>query len=196
MPELLHYFTENSLEILGFVFGIVYVLLAARQNVWCWIAGIINVTLYIIIFYRSGLYGDSALQVFYLGISIYGLYSWLYRKKGQSGLLQITHTTRELWGRLFFLTSISTILFGYLLDNFTDSVIPYLDGFTTALGVYATWMTARKLLENWHVWIFTNIVCTGVYFYKELYTTMVFYFILAILAYNGLVQWKKQMQLQ
>jgi nicotinamide mononucleotide transporter len=168
--------------------------LATRQNVWCWTAGIVNVLMYIVVFYRSGLYGDSALQVFYLFMSFYGLFLWVRKNDDKSGAVSISTTSSVKWIQLSFLTLFSTLLFGYTLDNFTDSSIPYWDGLTTALGLFATWMTARKLIENWLVWIFTDLLCTGIYFYKELYTTMVFYFILAILAVNGYYQWKKQMQ--
>lgn len=196
MHQLYAYLLSSQLEVWGFIFGIAYVVLATRQNVWCWPAGIVNVLMYIIVFYRSGLYGDSALQLFYLGISFYGLFLWLKPGKGTAKFLQIQSTSLAKWIWLSTFTILSTLLFGYLLDTYTDSIIPYWDGLTTALGVYATWMTARKLLENWLVWIFTDILCTGIYFYKELYTTMVFYFILALLAINGYYQWKKQLQAQ
>lgn len=196
MDAVSAYLVANQIEIWGFLFGIAYVVLATRQSVWCWPAGIVNVIMYILVFWRSGLYGDSALQVFYLGMSFYGLYLWLRPKSSTGGTLQITTTTATRLGVLGLLTLASTALFGYILDNYTDSTIPYLDGFTTALGLFATWMTARKLLENWLVWIFTNLLCTGIYFYKELYTTMVFYFILTVLAINGYYQWKRQWKQQ
>jgi nicotinamide mononucleotide transporter len=193
MAEILEYLINNQVEIWGFITGILYVILATRQSVWCWPFGIVNVSLYIVVFYSSGLYGDSALQIFYLAMGFYGLYSWLKRKPGNKPLVRVGNTSARRWIILTVLTLISTFVFGYILDNYTDSSVPYADGLTTALGLYATWMTARKLIENWLVWIFTNLLCTGIYFYKELYTTMVFYFILAILALYGYYQWKRQM---
>jgi nicotinamide mononucleotide transporter len=193
MHHICAYLLSHQLEVWGFIFGIAYVVLATRQSVWCWPAGIVNVLMYIIVFYRSGLYGDSALQLFYLGISFYGLFLWLTPERNSAKPLQIQSTSSTKWIWLSTFTFLSTILFGFLLDTFTDSEIPYWDGLTTALGVFATWMTARKLLENWLVWVFTNVLCTAIYFYKELYTTMIFYFILALLAFNGYYQWKKQL---
>ena len=78
--------------------------------------------------------------------------------------------------------------------SFTNSDIPYWDGLTTGLGLVATWMTARKILENWLVWIFTDILCVGIYYYKELHLTAIFYLIMAIIAVIGYYKWKRSMK--
>ncbi len=199
MLEVLQIATQwiavNYIEIIGSLLGIAYVLLANKQNIWCWPVGFVNVAMYIYIFLAAGLYGDSVLQFFYLVMSVYGWYQWKFGGKGDQEL-KISRMGSKTGVALFVLAIISTLLFGFILENFTDSVIPYWDGLTTALGVLATWMTAKKILENWIVWVGTNLVCVGVYLYKELYPTTIFYFILmAIAAYayfNWLKDYKKQ----
>lgn len=185
----------NYIEIIGSLLGIAYVLLANKQNIWCWPVGFVNVAMYIYIFLGAGLYGDSVLQFFYLVMSVYGWYQWKYGGKGEQEL-KISRLGLKTGIALLILAIISTLLFGFILEKFTDSVIPYWDGLTTSLGILATWMTARKILENWIIWVGTNLVCVGVYLYKELYPTTVFYFILmAIAAYayfNWLKDYKKQ----
>ncbi len=132
------------------------------------------------------------LQVFYLVVGFYGWYLWLRKKKKQQ---QTQIRIMPLKMRLFTLSAIvlMTWICGYLL-TFTDDPIPYWDGFTNALGLTATWMTARKYIENWWLWIFTNLVCCGIYYYKELYPTVVFYLIMALLAYRAAIIWNKELK--
>ena len=184
----------NYIELLGSLFGITYVVLATRQNIWCWLAGIINVTLYIYIFFNSSLYGDMGLQIFYLVLSVYGWYSWKYGKSKDEERLIITKLRVNTGLILLVLALIFSFGFGHLI-SYTDSDVPYWDGATTALGLIATWMTARKILENWLVWVFTDLLCVGIYYYKELYPTSVFYLIMTILAIFGYFKWRKDMKL-
>lgn len=193
---IIEYLSKNIIEILGFIFGITYVLLAIKQSFWCWIAGIINVSMYIIVFYQERLYGDAVLQIFYLVMSFYGLLLWTgivsaSAKNDHNNKIPIRKTDQKTQKYLLFFVFVVAIMSGYLLSK-TDNDIPYLDGLTTALGLAATWMTARKLLENWLVWIFTNILCVAIYAYKGLYPTMIFYLLLAIIAYSGYNEWKKE----
>jgi len=194
MTQIISWITTNYIELLGFLFGIIYVLLAMRQNIWCWLSGIINVSLYIIIFLHAKLYGDMALQIFYLVMSFYGWYNWLKKKNSKSASLIVSQINSKTTIILIIITPLAALLFGYIL-TFTPSDVPYWDGLTTALGLVATWMTAKKILENWLVWIFANILCVGIYYYKELYPTMIFYFVLAICAIAGYYQWKKELNI-
>jgi len=185
--------SSNHIELLASVLGIVYVILATRQNIWCWLAGIINVALYIFIFFDARLYGDMSLQMVYLLLSIYGWYSWKYGRSGGKEKLNITSLKLKRSMFLLMIVVILSVLFGYML-SYTNSDIPYWDGLTTALGLIATWMTARKILENWLVWIFTDLLCVGIYYYKELNPTAVFYLIMTILAVIGYYKWKRSMK--
>ena len=182
---------NNYVELIGALLGIAYVLLASKQNIWCWLMGIISCALYIIVFFTAQLYGDMALQLFYLIMGLYGWYLW-QRNKNSDKKLMVNTIKKIHVVYLMLLVNISTVIFGYLL-SFTDNPIPYIDGFTSALGLAGTWMTARKYIENWWLWIFANLFCVGVYFYRDLYPTAVFYLIMAILAYRGYLIWKKEL---
>jgi nicotinamide mononucleotide transporter len=184
---------SNYIELIASALGIIYVILATKQNIWCWLAGIINVSLYIFVFLKAGLYGDMSLQIVYLFLSFYGWYNWKYGQSESNGKLAVTHVNRKSILVPGFLLIIMTTGFGYLL-SFTNSDIPYWDALTTALGLLAIWMTARKILENWIVWIFTDLLCVGIYLYKDLYPTAVFYLIMSVLAVFGYLEWKKQMR--
>lgn len=194
MKTLVDWLLMNHIELTGSVLGIIYVLLASKQNVWCWLAGILSCGLYIVVFFSSQLYGDMLLQLFYLIMGIYGWYIWS-RKKESVPAVPVTRITLPVFGGLLVSIAIMTLGFGYLL-TFTDDPIPYWDGFTNALGIAGTWMTARKYLENWLLWIFANLVCVAIYYYKGLYPTMVFYFIMTVLAYRAYFMWQKNFKVR
>jgi len=182
---------DNWIELIASLFGVVYVLLALKQSVWCWPAGIINVGLYIFVFYQARLFGDVALQAFYLLISFYGWYNWIFGRSEGQATLPVIRLERSTGMVLLVITVSGSILFGYIL-SLSSSSIPYWDGATTALGLAGTWMIARKYLENWLVWIFTDLLCTGIYLYKELYLTAGLYLLLAFVAVAAWFEWKKR----
>lgn len=131
------------------------------------------------------------LQVFYLIMGFYGWYAWYHNthKTAETNIVKI----RTLHLYLMLLSvALMTPAFGFLL-SYTNDTIPYWDGFTTALGLAGTWMTARKYIENWLLWIFANAVCVGVFYHKGLYPTVVYYIIMTVLAYKGYLTWKKEM---
>lgn len=134
------------------------------------------------------------LQAFYLLVGFYGWYLWL-RKEKQTQQTRISHMPFKMRLITIIVIGLMTVVFGYLL-TLTDDPIPYWDGFTNALGLAATWMTARKYLENWWLWIFTNLLCCIIYYFKELYPTVIFYFIMAVLAYRAAIIWNKELNIK
>ena len=91
---------------------------------------------------------------------------------------------------------VSLVVIAWILIRYTDSTVPWCDSFTTALSIIGMWMLARKYLEQWWVWMVVDVVCVGLYFYKELYFTSALYALYAIIAAFGWVNWKKLMQKQ
>ncbi|MEE4115241.1 MAG: nicotinamide riboside transporter PnuC [Marinilabiliaceae bacterium] len=208
---------NHSIEIFGAISGILYVFLEIRQNIWLWPLGILTSAIYIWVFNNSGFYADMGLQWYYLFISIYGWKVWAGTvRKGESGRVG-EHEQREkgvsrleesrskellvsnvkFW-QGSFLIIISAALFlmiWFILAGYTDSTIPGWDAFTTALSVVATWMLARKLIEHWYLWMIVNIVSMGLYIYKGLYPTVVLFAVYTIMAFVGLVEWRKVMRI-
>jgi nicotinamide mononucleotide transporter len=108
--------------------------------------------------------------------------------------LPITRTSLKIWVNL---SLVSIGLFGVMavvLINFTDSPVPYGDAFVTALSITATWMLARKLIEQWWIWVVVNIVSLGLFIWKELYPTSILFFFYFTMAVVGYYQWKKEME--
>jgi len=186
---------EQYFEIIAAGLGFIAIFLQIKQNVWYWLVSIIMVSMYIYIYIDARLYADMSLQVYYLIISFYGWYMWLYGEKLNDHKTQLSVSTISQ-NLLVILTSISIVLFfiiAWILLHFTNSDLPYWDSFTTSLSFVATWMLARKKIENWLIWIVVDAVSVGIYLYKELYPTAVLFLFLTLLAFVGYSKWKKDL---
>ncbi len=181
----------NRIELLGALLGIAYIFFSIRQNILTWPTGLITSVLYSFVFFKSKLYADMGLQIYYVVISLYGWYYWLRGKKSEkNNSVPVRKTSRKLW---FILTGVSVLIYILLLIllKFTDSDIAYLDALTTSLSLVATWMLARKYLEHWLIWIFVDLVSSGMYVYKNLWPTVVLFLVYTFMAYLGYLEWKK-----
>ncbi len=185
--------SDLFIEILGAVTGIIYLYFSINQNIWLWPWGIITSLLYVYVFYQSKFYADMSLQFYYLGISIYGWYFWLRGKKtiGEAKI-PIIRASKIEWIIFSFITVFISILVGYILDNYTDSPLPYWDAFTAGGSIVATWMLARKYLDHWILWIVIDLVSIGIYWYKYLYPTVILFIVYTTMAVVGYFQWRKE----
>lgn len=194
MNSFLDWTFSNMVELSGTVFGLIYVLLSIRQSIYTWPAGIITSLLYCWIFLEAKFYAGMGLQVYYVIISIYGWWNWSHGGQSGSGeeMLRVSYTTRDLWIKLFVLNLFLTLLMYYLLSRYTDSPIPFGDAFTTSLSIIATWMLARKKIEQWLIWIFIDLVSVGLYMYRGLYPTVFLFIVYAVMAVIGFYEWRKE----
>jgi nicotinamide mononucleotide transporter len=183
----------SSIEIVAAVFGVISVFLSVRQNIWSWPTAIVNVGLYIMVFYNSKLYADTGLQVIYVVLNAYGWYHWLYGGKNRTEL-PVSRTSARLWLLLVALGATGTALIGTLLSQKTDAALPYIDAATTSTSLVAQWMMTRKLVENWIIWVAVDVVYIGMYIYKSLFVTAVLYLIFLILSAMGYVQWRRSLR--
>ena len=177
-------------EVLGFLTGVINVWLLARQVLWNWPVGIANNLLYLVVFLRSGLYGDAGLQLIYAAMGAYGWWTWSHPAKGRAALT-VTRTTRETWMWLVPATVIAAVALSFFLRRFTDSTVPNWDALTTALSLVATYGQTKKLLESWWIWILVDVIYIPLYIYKGLWLTSALYAIFMILCVVGLRSWQK-----
>ncbi|HKX56055.1 MAG TPA: nicotinamide riboside transporter PnuC, partial [Xanthomonadales bacterium] len=174
-------------EAIAVLLAITYLVLAIRQNIWCWAAAAVSTSIYLFIMFEARLYMESVLQLFYLGMAAYGWYQW--RRHGEnSKVLQVT--TWPLSYHVFAIGSVLLLVFasGHLLSQYTDAALPHVDSFTTWGAVIATYMVARKVLENWVYWFVIDAVSVGLYLNRGLLLTallFVFYLVLIILGYRS-----------
>jgi nicotinamide mononucleotide transporter len=180
----------SPIEMLGFVTGVGCVWLAARENIWNWPVAIVNASSYIIVFFGAKLYADCGLQMVYVAISIYGWWSWLHGGRNRSEL-PVTRARPSSMPLFALATMVSTAILMLLLRRFTDSTVPFWDALTTAISLTAQYMLARKIIDNWWLWMAADVIYVALYIYKGLYLTAVLYVIFFALCVLGLVRWQK-----
>lgn len=192
---ILDWFLKNWVEVAGALTGLVAIYFQIKEKVIFWPISLINVVLYIFVFFTARLYAEVSLQAYYLVVSIYG---WYYWQKGgpkkNKKVLPVTKCTKVLLIKLGVIFILLSIGMAFLLHKYTNTDVPVIDALVTALSFIATWLLAKKKIENWIVWIVVDATCVGVYIYKELYATIVLFSVLTVLAFIGYYQWKKHLQ--
>jgi nicotinamide mononucleotide transporter len=176
-------------EAVGVVFGVAYVALAIRENPWCWPAGMVSVLTFAAVFGHARLYGAAALQLVYLGFSIYGWHAWRHGGE-RGGRLSVSRTpARWAWG-LTVGSALGSVALGLFFAWLTDDALPLLDGGTTAVSLAAQWMATRKWLESWLAWIAVDAVYVGMYASQRLHGTAVLYALFLGMAVLGYREWR------
>lgn len=183
----------SPLEIAATVFGLWSVIAYVRESVWAWPTGLINVILYILLFWNSRLYGDTALQVVYVVLQFYGWWQWLHGGAGRRQL-PITATSPRLWLSLGAIAAVAYVPMALLLGRYTDTDVPWWDSAPTISSLVAQWMISKKKLENWYVWIATDLVYIPLYLYKQLYLTAGLYAVFLVLCVLGLRAWTRTLR--
>ena len=189
---LMRWLSENYIEVLGAITGLIYLYFSIRRLIWLWPLGIVTSAFYVIIFFEAKFYADMSLQVYYFVISFYGWYNWLYGKE-KTGKVKVKNAGPKLLIWFSFLSILITVILSYILIEYTDSPLPVWDAFTTAGSIMATWMLAHKMLENWLFWIVIDLISMGLYLYKGLYPTAFLFLVYSSMAVLGYFKWKNDM---
>jgi nicotinamide mononucleotide transporter len=183
----------GAAELAGVVFGLLYVWLAIRENVWCWPAGLANAALFLIVFFHARLYGAAALQGVYFALSLYGWRQWL-RGGEQHGRLRVSRTPLGWAIGLGAFTGVTTVLLALYFENRTADALPWSDAATTAASLAAQWMTTRKWLESWLAWIAVDAVYVAMYLSQRMHPTAVLYAVFLVMAVFGYREWRASMR--
>lgn len=189
---------ETYLEYIAVALGVAYVLLASKGNIWCWMFGIVSSGMYVFINFKHHLYQDAILQFYYVAAGFYGWWKWLPAKNEGLPAISATPIVSFSIQQNFMLVLFGVVLvplFGFIFSRFGNS-LSYLDATVTVFSFIATWMTARKILENWLFWMVIDVLAAVMYGIKALYATSVLYLFFSVVAFYGFVEWKKQYQAQ
>jgi nicotinamide mononucleotide transporter len=184
--------STTPLELLSFVLSIATVWLNIRQNHWAWLFAILSSALYGAVFYQSKLYGDMGLQAVFITVSFWGWYQWLH---GDDSHARLSVTALSWPGRAVAALGwiVAFIALAWFLMAFTDTDVPFADGFLTAGSLVGQLLLSRKKLENWHVWIIVDVLYVALYVHKGLVLTAVLYGLFVVMAAIGLLAWRKSM---
>ena len=182
-------------EIVAVLAAIAYLVLAIRQNILCWFCAAISSAIYVWLLSEARLYMESALHGFYFFMAIYG---WVVWKSGR-----IDSDTRPVvvWPLKTHLAAAASLALlsavsGYLLSAFGNAVFPYIDSLTTWFAIWATFLVARKVLENWWYWLLINTASVFIYWSRDLQLTSMLFVVYIVMIPFGLVSWTRSMREQ
>ena len=184
-------FNWSIIESGAVLFSILYVVLAAKQNIWCWFFAGISVTLYIYICFISHLFAETGLQVFYLFMAVYGYYNWNNSKIAIN--INQWNFSKHLF--LILIAAIITFLMGFYFTTYTSAKMPIVDSFTSVFSIIATYMLTKKVLESWLYWIVIDAMSIYLYFSRDLHLTSLLFLIYTVIAIFGYFAWIKQMRI-
>jgi len=187
-------FTMMLLELIAFVFGIVSVIYAKKENILVYPTGIICTVITMYILLEAEYFGDMMMNLYYSSMSVYGWWNWS-RIKNDSSKIEITYTNyreRVTAIILFFVTMIITYIV-YLVNISTIEWVNYIDILTSGIFFVAMWFMANKKIESWIFWIIGDVITIPLYSYRGLGMLSMQYLIFTILAIQAYNQWKKSL---
>ncbi len=186
------FLNHYRLDIITSVLGLAYIILEYKAHVSMWGVGFVMQALGIVLYYQKGLYADCGMEFYYIAMTVYGFVAWM-RHKQKTADLPIRHMPKKL-AVIWIGVGLAAWAFIYfVLSRFTNSNVPVLDAFTTAMSIVGIWALARKYLEQWFVWIVVDIVTSALYFYKDIPFKASLYALYVVIAIFGYFKWKKMM---
>lgn len=184
------------LELIAVIAGVVSVWLAKRESVLLYPIGILSVVLWVFLCYRSQLYGQAIVNLFFFLMNVYGWYNWSRKKEDSSNFVVIKSNSRfENVISIFSVFIITPILFYFLFplkDDNTHLFFVFIDVLTTAMFFVAMWLMAWKRLENWVIWIIADVLCVPLFIYNEFYLSVIQFSLFIVIAFIGYYDWKKK----
>jgi len=179
------------IEIIAVISAILYLLLAAKEDLKCWYAAIISSSLYFYIMYDAGLIMEAYLQVFYIAIALYGWLKWTKSIQNNSNNRIRTWSNIQHFITISFVI-ILAIITGFFLTKYTNAAMPFLDAFTSWGAIITTYMVAKKILENWIYWFVIDAISIYLFLSRGLYLTSLLFFIYLIIICFGYASWRRK----
>jgi len=179
-------------EIIAAVLAVVYLALAIQQKIACWVAAFISSCLYVGVLFGAHLYMESALNAFYAGMAVYGFWQWRHGQGGAALAVCRWPIAAHLAG---FAAVLALSMISYvLLRRYTPAAWPFPDSMVTWSSVFATFLVARKVYENWYWWLVIDSVSLCLYFTRHLYLTMLLFVLYLVMIVIGMRQWRRTLR--
>jgi len=183
----------DPLEAVAVALALAMVFCNIREIHWAWPLAISSSLLYFVIFWRSKLYGEAWLQVFFAVFALWGWFQWLRGHRSDGSALRVARLSSR---GLVLAIAAGAVLWpatGLLLMKVTDTDVPWWDAFPTSISVIGQFLLARKFIENWIAWLAVNIVAVTLFAYKGLWLTVGLYSVFIILSIVGWRAWKSRL---
>ena len=182
------------LELTAALLALIMVGCNMRELHWGWPLAILSSLMYVGVFAGSRIYGDAALQIFFALMALWGWFQWLRGHRSDGSALHVARLSRRGWLLAAAAAALLWLALAGFLGRFTDSDVPWSDGFVTALSVVGQFLLARKFIENWGVWLLVNIVSVGLFVHKGLWLTVGLYAVFALLSVAGYLAWRARLR--
>jgi nicotinamide mononucleotide transporter len=184
---------DKTIEIISVILGLAYLYFLIKEQIVCWIFGILSSLLSILLFYRTGLYSESILYIYYVLIGVYGFYYW-NKKTGNNQTFEITELPLKSYVLFIVLGEVLALSLAYTFDNYTDANAPYLDAHTTVFSFIASFLEIKKYLASWKFWIIINGLTVFLYLDRGLnyYTGLTVIYL--IFSFVGYIKWKAKLK--
>ena len=181
------------LEVVAAVLALAMVGCNMREIHWGWPLAIVSSLLYVGVFAQARIYGDASLQVFFAIVALWGWFQWLRGHRADGSELHVSRlSTREMLLALLA-CAVAWPAVALFLIRFTNTDVPWFDGFATGLSLVGQFLLARKFIENWGVWLAVNVVSVGLFVHKGLWLTVGLYGVFALLSIAGYMAWRKRL---
>ena len=184
--------TQILLEFIAFVFGILSVWYARKENILVFPTGLIATIITVYLLFLAGYIGDMLINGYFSIMSIYGWYKWTRKTKDNDNLpITRTNTNEKIIGILLFFITIFVVFGIYNLFDYTIHIDNYIDIISSGIFFTGMWYMANKKIENWTLWIIGDLIVTPLYAYRGLGILALQYLIFTILAILAYLEWRK-----
>lgn len=206
-------YAMSWIEMIGTVFGLLCIWCASKEKNINYFFGLINVTLFAVIFYQIQLYGLLVLQLFFFCANVYGWYAWTRPDAMDGQSLQVRWLPKEKLIKTSIISLVAIVLLTLFIDPFFTALaqmsvaiinvfggsvvlgtlepdaFPFWDATMTILSIVAQILMKRKYVENWMLWVVINMISVGIYAAQGVYAMSIEYLILLFIALNGTKEW-------
>lgn len=185
--------SQSAFEVTAVLSAIAYLALAIRQKIACWYFAALSTAIYIGLFIGARLYMESLLNAFYLVMAVYGWYVWRSGNDAQASRPVVSWSLRTHLAVIGIIAVLSAVS-GYFLSEKSNAAYPYIDSLTTWCAIWATFLVARKVLENWWYWLVIDIASVMIYWSRDLQLTALLFIVYVIMIPFGLISWSRSMR--
>ncbi len=184
--------TQIVLEITVFVFGILSVWCAKRENILVYPTGLIATIITTYLLFQADYLGDMTINIYFSIVSIYGWANWAKKSNEKEDItISRTNSKQKIIGFALFFITIFVVFGIYIYFDYEIKFDSYIDIFASGIFFVAMWFMALKKIENWTLWILGDLIVVPLYAYRGLGMLALQYLIFTILAISAYLKWKK-----
>ena len=183
----------HTIEVIGAVIGLAYIVSEYRADRWFWPLSILMSLFYIVIDFTSGIYANGTICCYNLIMSVYGLLVWrgLVQSKDRTER-PITSCPARFWPWIIAVVVLLSVVLWWVLQTLGESQIPWLDGISSALSLVAMWMLSQKYWQQWVLWLLVEPLMITLFWLTGNYASAILYIVFEVVCVLGIIRWYKQ----